>query len=115
MKKLMGLTALLAVVLFPGLAMAQDYEERGYDERGYFNLSAFGSWLFNESDDANDAYYIGGRATYDLTPNIELGMESGWSTQDFENSQGADLGSVDYIPLLGIIVLKYPLEFTDNK
>lgn len=91
------------------------------DDRGYINISVNGSGVFIDKDDDlefDDAFYVFGRVTYDVTSNVEIGIESGFMEYDVnEDITGLDinLGEVSGVPLLGIVILKYPIPATDDK
>ena len=58
--------------------------------------------------------YLMGRLTYDLTPNIAIGATTGWTGYKIY-VDGDNWGNATSIPLLGTVILKMPIESTQNR
>ncbi len=106
MKKLILIA--LFVAGMSSAAFARDVQE------GKWALSVQSAAVMPRDDDNDDTIYYGGRLTYDITPNVAVGVESGWMNFEQE-ADGIDFGDQRGIPLLADIVLKLPIEATDNK
>src|SRR5258708_3428057 len=67
------------------------------------------------TEDGSDAggYFLG-RVTYDITPNIAIGATTGWNGYDI-HVDGDNWGEVTSIPLLAAVILKMPIESTENR
>ena len=109
MKKFVGVLSFALVLALSQVVHAQDLDA------GYLNISLFGGGWFSESSDVDSDWNIGARLTYDFTPYLEAGIETGWTSYDVDNrgAAGGQLGEIEFIPLYFILIGKYPLEFTD--
>ncbi len=106
MSKALLLSFLLLGVM--NYAFAQDESEQKWA------ISVLGGGIFPKEDDYGTTGFIGGRLTYDLTPNAAVGVESGWLNYKHEFN-GTKYGDVRGIPLLADLILKMPIEAMDNK
>ncbi len=108
MKKVLTVMALfvLAQMMFGSGAQAKDVTKK-------WELSGMGSAIFPADDQTDTTWYAGGRLTYDVTPNLAFGVESGYTSLDLTiDNVGA--GDLRVIPVLADVILKYPIEATDN-
>ena len=64
--------------------------------------------------DSTTGGYLLGRLTYDITPNIAIGATTGWNGYKVK-VDGDNWGDATNIPLLATVVLKMPLEATENR
>lgn len=103
------------LVTFLLCCFASNAEAQGDDERGYINLSIYGAGVFPNDDDVDEELYLGGRITYDILDYVEIGVEAGWVEYKVDDGAGIDAGDITGVPILGVIILKYPIEATDDR
>jgi len=99
-------------------------------ERGWINLSIYGAGAFPETFkningiELLQGSFYGGRFTYDATPYIAVGIDFGRLKLgvDFisavvggEPTQASDAGEINASTLMGVLVLKAPIEMSDNR
>jgi len=99
-------------------------------ERGWINLSIYGAGAFPETFkningiELRQGSFYGGRFTYDATPYIAVGIDSGrlkLGVDDIsavissEFVQASDAGEINASTLMGVLVLKAPIEMSDNR
>ena len=80
-----------------------------------WQVSVEGGGLWSEKDKSrlHEGEEITGRLTYDVTPNVAVGGESGGLR--FEDSlNGTKYGHLDGVPIMGDLVLKMPIAATGN-
>jgi opacity protein-like surface antigen len=64
---------------------------------------------------SKDSHYFGdGRLTMDVSPYAAVGAEVGW-LRFVDRPNGVKLGHLYEVPLMGDLILKYPLAVTDNR
>jgi opacity protein-like surface antigen len=80
-----------------------------------WELSVQGGGVFPSKDDRFDnTGFVAGRLTYDVSPYVAIGAESGWMMFKDEVG-GTKFGKIDGIPALGDLELKMPIPATDNR
>ena len=82
--------------------------------RGNFNISLFSHYTsVNDAD--NDAVLAGARITYDIFKYLEFGVEGGWQRWEVTDEDNVKFGDLDDIPVLGIVIFKYPIEINATQ
>jgi len=99
-------------------------------KRGWINLSIYGAGAFPETFksingiELKQGSFYGGQFTYDVTPYIAVGIDSGRLKLGVDDisavissvSVGAtDAGEINASTLMGVLVLKAPIEMSDNR
>ena len=131
--------ALSAVIIFSTCicknAYARDIKPdfdpwRNNIERGWINLSIYGAGAFPETFkningiELLQGSFYGGRFTYDATPYIAVGIDFGRLKLGVDNLsavissefvQASDAGEINASTLMGVLVLKAPIEMSDNR
>lgn len=81
-----------------------------------WQVSVQGGGLWSEKDHSrlHQGEAIFGRLTYDVTPNVALGAESGGLRFE-DKSNGIKYGHLDGVPAMGDLVLKLPIPATGNR
>lgn len=83
-----------------------------------WEVSIQGGAAIPNNDNSDAGANFQGRITYDINPNVGVGLTAGWISYDFSADQGTgkvDFGDIHGIPILATIVLKMPLESTGNR
>ena len=79
-----------------------------------WQVSVQGGGFWSERNRVHDGEAIFGRLTYDVTPYVALGGESG-GIRFNDKSDGLKYGHLDGVPAMADVVLKLPLGFTGNR
>lgn len=107
MKKIM-LVAIIALALCQINAFARDVDAKKWE------ISLQGAGVIPNDTDIDPTYYVGGRIAYNINKNVSVAGESGW--MGWDDSDGTTkYGEVNGIPLLADLILKMPIEATENK
>ena len=88
----------------PAAAQMLDFSTTPWEVSGQIGAS------IPSDDDVDTGMFLLGRATYDISPNIAIGATVGWNGYEVDQ-----LGDATSVPLLATVILKMPLEATDNR
>lgn len=112
MKKLAGvlLFGIVAILAVSQNAAAQemDFSDTRWELSGQVGAA------IPKDDDSDTSAYLSGRLVYDVVPNVGIGGSVGWYGYGVEVA-GEDWGDANSVPLLANIVLRMPLEATENR
>ncbi len=82
------------------------------DVENPWHLSMYGGGVFPTDDTIEETFTIGGRFTYELLENLEVGVDLSW--QQYEDKYlGLTLGDVNHIPVYAVV--KYNIVFNPDN
>ena len=117
MKKI-SLTLTLMMSAFVPAVFAQDVNQVSppAESTDPWQVSVQGGGLWSEKDKSrlHDGEEILGRLTYDVTPNVAVGGESGGLRFEDESNR-TKYGHLDGVPAMADLVLKMPIAATGNR